>query len=394
MIYILYSSTFLLSLLISLVLTSLARRLALKWKVFDHPGGRKVHDQPKPILGGIAIFISFCGIVLATAALALPMMGFVPEVLGEILKKIPEAKIKLWTLFVGGSLVFGLGFVDDLRGRCSLRIKVLIQSIAAAIAFMGGIRIELFGINALGFIVTVIWIVGITNAFNLLDNMDGVSAGIAAIVSVLLSIIAIEQQQVFIAVIFLALSGALLGFLRYNFYPAKIFMGDAGSLFIGYLIGTLTVAASYRTFHHTHFIPVLAPIILLGVPIFDMLFVIYIRLRTGKPIYIGDNNHLTHRLMALGLSYRGTVAFMYLITFCVGAGAICIIDVTVTKAFIIMGQAVLFFMLIMLLMDTARRLHDSPSWEFLFNQRRRGNVDSLPHGKIDNKKVDSQGDMS
>ena len=197
--------------------------------------------------------------------------------------------------------------------------------------------------------------VAIINAFNLLDNMDGLTTGVGLVACFICFIVTSQQQQTFTSIVILAFAGALLGFLRYNFNPAKIFLGDAGSMFIGYMLAVLTITASYYKEGFPTHLPVVMPILILAVPIFDTLSVISIRIKRKEPIFGGDKNHFSHRLVALGFSQRGAVLFIYLISFCLGIIAILLTQVNILGAIIIFIQGVLILVIIALLESVARR---------------------------------------
>jgi UDP-GlcNAc:undecaprenyl-phosphate GlcNAc-1-phosphate transferase len=200
------------------------------------------------------------------------------------------------------------------------------------------------------------WIVGITNSFNLLDNMDGLSSGIAVIISLILGVLTIQQGQYFSALLLLTLAGSILGFLRYNFNPSSIFMGDAGSLFIGYMLAALTVSTSYVTTRSMSQLPVLIPVLVLGVPLFDTFSVMIIRWKEKRPLFVGDKCHFSHRLVELGMSVRQAVVFIYLVTLCVGVSAILIPELPLFGSIIVLVQGALVFSLITLLMIKGKHL--------------------------------------
>jgi len=219
-----------------------------------------------------------------------------------------------------------------------------------------GVRITLFIPNFyISSLITLLWMLAIINAFNLLDNMDGLTTGVGLIASFICFIVTSQQHQTFTSIALLAFAGALLGFLRYNFNPAKIFLGDAGSMFIGYILAVLTITASYYKEGLPTHLPVVMPILILAVPIFDTFSVISIRIKRKEPIFGGDKNHFSHRLVALGFSQRGAVLFIYLITFCLGITATLLTQVNILGGIIIFIQAALVLSIIALLESVARR---------------------------------------
>ncbi len=281
------------ALLLSLVITPAVIKLAFKVGAIDQPNARKVHARVMPRMGGLAIFTAFA----IPALIALPLNS------------------QFMGLLLGGALILTLGIVDDII-EISPKVKLGGQLVAALILIGSGVRVENltnpFGPDmiALGWMsipVTIFWIVGITNAVNLIDGLDGLAAGISAIAAATLGLVAFQSDPT-ISLIAFILVGAILGFMRYNFNPAKIFMGDSGSLFLGYMLAGLAImglAKSATVF--SLFIPVLV----LGVPILDTLFAIVRRLLNKQPIFQADKAHLHHCLLASGLSHRQTVLVIY-----------------------------------------------------------------------------------
>jgi UDP-GlcNAc:undecaprenyl-phosphate GlcNAc-1-phosphate transferase len=200
-------------------------------------------------------------------------------------------------------------------------------------------------------------VVGITNAFNLLDNMDGLSAGIAIIAAAIFLMITAAQAQIFSAMIFALLAGAIFGFLLHNFYPAKIFMGDTGSLFLGYLLAALSITSSYVVPTSVNLLPVLTPLLILSLPIFDTLSVMFIRYKEGRPLFTGDRRHFSHRLVELGMSERGAVIFIYLVALSVGVAASLLPYLPLWGQILVLLQTVAIYTMITILMHVAKRRH-------------------------------------
>ena len=221
---------------------------------------------------------------------------------------------------------------------------------------LGG-RPLLKGNRVLSGLYTMLWIVGLINAFNFLDHMDGLCAGTTAVVCCVFLVVALGTGQLFIAALVLSLLGAVLGFLVFNFPPARIFMGDAGSTFLGYTMGVLTAAFTfYQGDRFAHpLLSLLLPVLILSVPIFDTAAVLAIRLRDRRPWFKSDRNHFSHRLLALGMSVRQAVLTVYLATFVIGAGAMFWYQLNVLGELIVFGQAVAMFGVIFLLEAAARR---------------------------------------
>jgi UDP-GlcNAc:undecaprenyl-phosphate GlcNAc-1-phosphate transferase len=344
---------------LSFFLIPLMKRLAFRFDILDHPGYHKTHNEVRPYLGGGAIWGAFMLVILTGAIFMVLLKAdmrvpIFPAVQAELLRQVPiftAALPRFIGLLIGGTLMFFLGLTDDMRGvGFSYKIKFVIQILAAVILVVSGIRLQFLPFETLNILVTIVWVVGITNAFNLLDNMDGLSGGVALIISIILGGLTIQQGQYFSALLLLTLAGSLIGFLRYNFHPSSIFMGDAGALFIGYILAALTVSNSYITTRSVSQLPILVPVLVLGVPLFDVFSVIVIRLKEGRSLFVGDTSHFSHRLVELGMSVRQAVGFIYLVTVCVGVSAILIPELNIFESLLVLGQASLIFGLITLLM--------------------------------------------
>jgi len=358
---------------LSFLLIPFMKHLAFRYDILDHPGYHKTHAEARPYLGGGAIFGTFMLVILVgilfmellQAGIRIP---FFPELQKNLFNQIPiftSALPRFLWLLAGGTLMFVLGLIDDMRGvGFSFKIKFVGQGIAAALIVFNGIRIDFLPYEFLNILVTMLWIIGITNAFNFLDNMDGLSGGIALISSIILGILTIQQGQYFSALLFLTLAGSLIGFLRYNFNPSSIFMGDAGALFIGYMLAALTVSNSYITTRSVSQLPVVVPVLVLGVPLFDTFSVMVIRWKEGRSFFVGDNSHFSHRLVELGMSTKQAVIFIYLVTVCVGVSAILIPELNLFGSIVVLIQEGLVFALITLLMlkgKHLKRLHHAVS---------------------------------
>lgn len=359
--YFIYLYLFLFAFLLALMFVPLARRLAIRLGVIDQPQGRKAHGQPTPLLGGLAIYGAFMlTLVIHVAAyFSFQQAGwfaqafpFLPGEIGRLVHTLP----KLLAISAGATLMVVLGFVDDRRGlNFSYKIKFAIQILAAGLLVAAGVRTDLMPSPFLNALVTMVWVVGITNAFNLLDNMDGLSAGVALIAAAMLLVITIAQDQFFSAMALCLLAGALLGFLRYNFPPARIFMGDTGSLFIGFLLAALSITSSYVVPQSASMIPALMPLLVLSLPIFDTLSVIIIRLRERRPIFEGDRRHFSHRLVDLGMTPRGAVVFIYLVAATIGIVAALLPYLPLWGEILVLLHTVLVYVMITVLVHIARR---------------------------------------
>jgi UDP-GlcNAc:undecaprenyl-phosphate/decaprenyl-phosphate GlcNAc-1-phosphate transferase len=349
------------ALVLSAVLVPLARRLALRLGVMDDPGPRKVHRAPTARMGGMAVFVAFTTIVLAGYS-AVPALARVPAAaayFGPALAMLQESyrvQGKLLAVVAGATLVFLVGLADDVLGkRFAVGWKLGGQVLAALVIVAADVRTSFMPYDWMNTIVTILWVVGVTNAFNLLDNMDGLSAGVAFVASGTLLINAWLLGEFFISLILVAFMGSLLGFLVYNWSPASIFLGDCGSLFIGYTMASLTLLERYVSHAASHYFAVLMPVLVLAVPLLDTATVIVIRVRERRPIYVGDSRHLSHRLVSLGLSPRTAVLVIYLITFALGLGAVALADATPVETFLVLLQAASFVLLLLILLFFDRR---------------------------------------
>lgn len=302
-------ATLAISALIAMSGTYLARSAANNLHWLDKPSPRKSHAKSIPLLGGIAIYGAFLASLLIFDR---------PWLLSEGR-----------SLIIGATLIAGVGLYDDLQGLNPL--PKLLGQIAAAIALsLSGLMVDISGIYWLDIGITLFWVVGICNAMNLLDNMDGVSAGVAAIACLFFGAIGLQQGQIGVAIVTAALSGATLGFLRFNWHPATIFMGDAGSLLLGFILAALGLIVGFPTnIEHSAW---LMPIFILAVPIFDTTLVTISRLRRGLRVTDGGRDHTSHRLVKLGLSIRKTAATIYLAALLCGAG--CLLAALLPNAWI------------------------------------------------------------
>ena len=283
----LYILTFVFSFILSLYLTPVMRRAALQFGIVDQPDGKlKKHKKPMPYLGGIAIYLSF---LLALAF----SFKLDQEVLG---------------LLLAGTIVLLLGFIDDL-GFLKTWGKFVGQLIAVLVLVKSGIFIKLVFLPMYVSIpLTFLWLVGMMNAFNIIDVMDGLTAGVAFFASLAFFCVALLNGKMMIAIVAITLAGSLLGFLRYNFSPARIYMGDAGSMFLGLMIGAMAMIGSYT---EKNFLGFLAPLVILGIPIFDTLQVMVARWYKGIPFYRGSPDHYALRLKVAGLSVQGVTWLSY-----------------------------------------------------------------------------------
>jgi len=289
-----FLGAFALSMLAVLALTPALRSLATRLRFLDHPNRIKVHKSPTPLMGGIAVALA--SMASAAAALALVEYPYSARIVG---------------FMSGGLIVVILGLADDANGMRP-RVKLTGQAVAAAVMLLSGGVQGLPLHPVLGFCLALVWMVGLMNAFNFLDNMDGITSGLAAIATFGIFTLALGHGQVLTAIAAISVAGGALGFLRYNFNPASIFLGDAGSLFLGYVVGGLSLrAVSYAGAEPT---ALLIPVLMLGYPIFDATLVTTARLAEGRDVAVGGKDHSSHRMVRLGLSARQTAASIYLIS--------------------------------------------------------------------------------
>ncbi len=346
---------------LSLILVPWSKALARRLGVLDQPGERKVHTKPMPRLGGIAVFLAFTAVV-GTGYVLIPSLSqqdWAQALLGpplRLLRDAPKVKIQLAAMLSGAAMAFLVGLLDDLLGeRFPVRVKALGQVLAAAVLIAADVRTSFMPYEWMNWVVTLLWLVGMTNAFNLLDNMDGLAAGVAAVASGVFLLNAWLLGEFFISLLLLACLGSLVGFLRYNAHPASVFLGDCGSHFIGYLMGSLTLLERYVSHASSTLFPVLMPVVVLAVPLIDTFTVIVIRVIERRPIYVGDARHLSHRLVSLGFSQRGAVFFIYLMTFALGLGAVSLTHATAGQSFLVLLQTAGFVALLLILMFRERR---------------------------------------
>lgn len=349
-----YFYLFLFSLTCSFIVVKLFKNIAIKFGFVDRPDqDRKIHNKAIPLLGGIGMYIAFTSTILFHITLIIFKSPILLLLSNDILLKIQGIRsldLQLTTIFTTTFIIVLLGLFDDLK-PLKASIKLLVQISVAILVFLSGIRVSFFINNDFAsLLLTVLWIVGITNAFNLMDNMDGLSCGTALIATSFFCIIAITSGQFFVASILLCFAGVLLGFLIFNFPPAKIFMGDAGSMFIGYLLSIFSITNTYyKTDAAITQLSVLMPIIILAIPIFDTFSVIFIRLKNKKSIFKADKNHISHRLLNLGMSQKQAVLFIYLASFCIGIGALLLGSLSKTGCFLVLIQTITIITLIVFL---------------------------------------------
>jgi UDP-GlcNAc:undecaprenyl-phosphate GlcNAc-1-phosphate transferase len=309
--------------LVSLVLTPLAIRAALRLGVLDHPGQRKSHSTPTPYLGGIAIVLA---VTLAIVAAAL--------VRGETVATLTQ----LLGILAIALAMSATGLVDDLRGL-PVVIRFGLQLGAALGLWQLGVRVDLTGEPLIDLPLTVLWTVGITNAMNLLDNMDGLSASTATIASLWFGIIAVVNGQFLVSALAFAVAGAAAGFLRDNRPPARIYMGDAGSLFLGIMLASLGMLLSLD---RGMVVTAAVPVLILTVPVLDTALVTVARIRHGISPFQGGKDHTSHRLVRIGLPVPIAVGLIAIASLAHGWVALIVLRIDTTSALLLLGLTALF----------------------------------------------------
>lgn len=314
------------SLLLSMVLTIVAMRVARRLDFVDHPGGHKSHARLTPYGGGSAVF--FAGWLPTTVLLILIVTAGdgITQLFGESLKPylggLRQQAAQTLIILAGGAVLHVLGLIDDLRPLGALPKLAIMVVVGLFVSAVGGLRIAEFLGPVASILVTTAWIVVITNAFNFLDNMDGLCAGVACVCTAFLVICGVMAGQVLVPGLACIFLGAMLGFLVFNFPPARIFLGDAGSLLVGYMLAVVSILTSYWHSGVGHPPFALAmPLVILAVPLYDFTSVVLIRLIERRNPLRGDQRHFSHRLVERGLSRRSAVLTIYLATAATGLGA-------------------------------------------------------------------------
>ncbi|MEP3479318.1 MAG: MraY family glycosyltransferase [Fuerstiella sp.] len=357
-------SGFFAAFLVSMVVTPLVRQSAGWLGLVDLPGDRKVHSTPTPMGGGIAVF---AGLLIPSLAVVLGLgVGDVPvsRFLSQEIQGTPELSGQVWGVVLGGLILFLVGLADD-RWNLSWKPRLLLQLFVAIGVTMSGVKATVFVAQPwIGFGITVLWILVLTNAMNFLDNMDGLSAGIgviASLVSAVILLVMIQQPQLTVAFGLLLLAGALSGFLVWNRPPATIFMGDSGSNLIGFLLATLTIMGTFYDRAGSRHV-ILAPLCILAIPLYDFVSVILIRIRSGRSPFQGDKSHFSHRLVELGLRPSRAVLTIHLATLMTGIGALLLYRVNDwSGAWLIIALIACVLILISILETVGRRSLRAPS---------------------------------
>lgn len=333
------------SFLLSCGLTFLARFLAISWRILDQPGRRKIHQNPIPLLGGPAVYISFLLVLLISFSFSVRLAG----------------------IMLGATLVMVSGLIDDVR-TLPASIRLVVQILASLLVIKCGVMLSFLPPTPWGVIgecvLTVIWLVGVTNAINFLDGMDGLAGGLAGISALCFFIIALQTNQPLIALLAIAFLGSCLGFLPYNFKPATIFLGDAGSTFIGFTLAGMAIMGNWA---EDNIVALSVPVLVLGVAIFDMTFTTIMRIKRGEVRNLRQwveheaKDHFHHLLVDLGLRPRGAVVFIYFVSMVLGLSAIVLWKAPALDAVLLLGQASIIFVIIAVLMIVGKRRRSG--WE-------------------------------
>lgn len=304
---------FAMALVIAYLATPYVRRLAIELKVLVHPGGRRIHTRPMPLWGGIAIYGAF----LITCLVMMKLTG---------LKSKDE--ISIFGVLIAGAIILIMGLIDDMK-ELSAIIQTLAIIVASLVVMAFGVRVQflsnpfthkmIYLSTFWSWSLTLIWMFVVTKTIDFMDGLDGLAAGIGAIAAGFLAIMASYYHQYHVALMAATLSGACIGFLRFNFNPAKIFMGTGGSQFVGFTLASIAVIGAFKV---AAAMAIALPVLVLGVPIVDGFFVMFRRLYKRQPIHIADRSHLHHRLLARGLSQKQAVYVIWGISTLLGVTAL------------------------------------------------------------------------
>lgn len=355
------------SLAASASLTVLARRWAPRLGYVDHPNKRKIHRRPIPYGGGLAVYLAVL-VGLAVVGLAAWAYGSAEVPAGS---EAPATArfARLWQALTGpgsrlpvilgtSTVLLLVGLVDD-RWGLSAEVKLFCQVALALVLYRQGVAVTVFlGSWVASALLTVLWVVGLTNAFNFLDNMNGLCGGLACVSGAIFFTVAVQTEQLFVAALLALLVGAVAGFLIFNYPKASIFLGDAGSLFIGFLLAALAIEfqfyseadpASYRIF------PVVLPLLIFAIPIYDVTSVVILRLRAGESPLRADQRHFSHRLVALGMTPALAVFTIWLLAFAIGITATLLYLLNARAAVVMLTQALAIVAVVVLLEVSAAR---------------------------------------
>lgn len=351
------------------------RKFAWKFGLVDQPGGHSTHQNVTPMGGGIGIWLGIMLTFLAgTIAVALAMdseslQAKLPEQILPYLEGVWSRVGEVWTLLAAGTVLFILGICDDRKG-VPVVIRLAVEfGVAAFVVLVMGFGLTAFiGSPWITNLLSIVWIVAVINSFNMLDNMDGLSGGVAAIIAGSMAAVMLttpdpgtDRPQLFVAALLLIVCGALLGFLWHNRPPARIFMGDGGSYLVGFLVAVAMLMATYAGASSTEYRPhaILAPLCAMAVPMYDMATVLWIRIREGRSPFKGDKSHFSHRLTDLGLSRVRAVLTIHLVTGTCGLAAILLTHVSIWQAIMVIGIVACMLLLVIILESTGWRKKDA-----------------------------------
>lgn len=333
---------FLLAFFVANFITPIVQKIAIRFKILDYPNERKIHRQPIPLLGGLAIYLAFVITVVRN-------LNFSRE---------------LWGVVFGGTIVFLFGLVDDLRGL-SAKIRFFGQVFATLLIIYFGVRVTVIphwpGEYILEILITILGVVGIINAVNFFDGMDGLATGLTAVCLVSMMIVGIQTGEKWFVFLCAALIGSSLGFLPYNFKPASIFLGDAGATFLGFMVASLAIMGSWGQVGYNPMIATATPILILSVLIFDMVYTTVSRIKNGTVrnfrqwLEYTGKDHLHHRLVHLGLTEKETVIFIYALTLTLGLGAVVLRSGKTFDSFLLLIQAIIIYLIVTVLMIVGRK---------------------------------------
>ena len=327
------------SFLLAFLLTKAVRRIANKLEILDHPNDRKIHKKPIPLLGGLAIYVSFVITIFLNFSFSIELKGVI----------------------IGGTIILVIGLIDDVK-HLPANWKLIGQVIASSTLILFGVKLSFLPNTWWGIggevLLTIIWIVGITNAVNFFDGMDGLATGLAVVCSLSFFIVAQITGQPYLGYLTIALAGSSLGFLKFNFKPASIFLGDAGSTFLGFTLAGIAIMGGWA--EKDPKVALSLPVLVLSVFIFDMIYITIARIFKGvvrslkEWIEYTGKDHLHHRLLTLGFSERQTVLLIYLIAACLGIGGINLRTPEGIKIYFEFLQALFIFIIIVVLMISGR----------------------------------------
>jgi UDP-GlcNAc:undecaprenyl-phosphate GlcNAc-1-phosphate transferase len=351
-----YTTGFLTAFIVSAVLTAAVKKLAVKTGFVAHPRQDRFHKEIIPLGGGIAIFATITFFCLAAIILSETLPQKFTDNTGVYPKDFAGKTYQLLIIIACSAVLFGLGLWDDIK-NLGPGTKLPVQFAAAfAAAYFADVRVELFiESKIITSIISAFWIVLIINVFNFLDNMDGASAGIAFIISIILFFAAVLSEQILVGGFALIFAGTLAGFLVFNFFPASIFMGDAGSLVVGFFVALLTLRTTYyQGTDNSKWYVVLMPLVIMALPLYDFISVTALRISQGKSPFVGDTQHFSHRLKKRGLTEVQAVLTLYLATLATGLGAIVLKTINSAYGILVFAQTVLVLAIVAILESTGK----------------------------------------